>query len=128
MYESHALAAFGAFALLGGCAQQQQQQPPAGGATVAEVDSILVSSVPAAGASVAAPVDQLVLRFSPPARLDEVIVAGPQGSVPMMITPVGEVGNYSLPLPELGAGNYTVRWRATASGKEHQGRFSFAVR
>jgi methionine-rich copper-binding protein CopC len=46
----------------------------------------------------------------------------------MMVTAVGEVEHYALPLSGLGAGSYTVDWRAAAAGQEHQGRFSFTVR
>jgi methionine-rich copper-binding protein CopC len=47
--------------------------------------------------------------------------------MPMMITAVGEVDHYVLPLSELGNGAYTVAWRATSSGLEYQGTFSFRV-
>lgn len=117
-------AAFAALVVLSGCAQPST---PAEGVQVAAANSILAGSTPAAGATVAGPVDQLALRFSPPARLNEVVVSGPEGSMPMMITPVGEVSNYSLPMPGLSPGKYTVRWRATAAGKEYQGSFSFTV-
>ena len=90
--------------------------------------SILVGSTPAAGSIVSAPVDQLDLRFDPPARLGEVIVTGPDGAMPMMVTAVGEVRYYSLPLPSLDAGNYTVAWQANIAGKDHRGSFRFSVR
>jgi len=77
---------------------------------------------------VAAPVNQLVLRFSPPARLAEVAVTGPDGMMPMMITPVEEASSYELPLPDLDPGSYTVEWRATAAGNKYQGSFNFTVR
>ena len=47
--------------------------------------------------------------------------------MPMMITAVGEVTDYSVPLPGLGAGAYTVTWRATAQGKTYDGSFQFRV-
>jgi methionine-rich copper-binding protein CopC len=91
-------------------------------------DSILAWSRPAAGSTVAAPVNELVLRFSPPARLGEVTVTGPEGAMPMMVTAVGEAEHYSLPLSDLGPGSYTVEWMATARGADHRGSFSFEVR
>ena len=89
--------------------------------------SILAWSTPAAGSTVGAPVNELVLHFEPPARLSEVTVAGPEGAMPMMGTAVGEVSHYSLPLPELGPGAYTVAWRATRQGQPFQGSFGFTV-
>ena len=90
--------------------------------------TILASSKPAAGSTVSAPVDELVLHFSPPARLLEVTVAGPDGTMPMMVTAVGEVEHYSLPLAGLGPGRYDVAWRASRGNVEHSGSFEFAVK
>jgi methionine-rich copper-binding protein CopC len=100
--------------------------PPAPAARAA--GSVLEQSAPAAGETVAGPVDDLRLRFARPVRLDEVIVEGPAGSMPMMVHAAGEVRDYSLPLPGLDPGVYTVRWRATAGGREERGTFSFVVR
>lgn len=55
-------------------------------------------------------------------------VTGPEGAMPMMVTAVGEVEHYSLPLSSDAPGAYTVAWRATAKGREYQGRFGFTVR
>lgn len=90
--------------------------------------SILAWSRPAAGASVKAPVNELVFHFSPPARLGEVTVTGPDGAMPMMVTAVGEVEHYSLPVSGLGPGRYSVDWKASARGVDHNGSFSFEVR
>ena len=120
-----AAALFAALAALTACASAPVGGP-AGGAQTGQ--SILAWSSPAAGSIVAAPVNQLVLHFSPPARLMEVTVAGPEGMMPMMVTAVGEVEHYSLPLSGLGPGSYTVDWRASIRGQQHRGRFSFAVR
>ena len=120
---SRALSALFAMALLGACAEI----PPAAPAAVAQ--SILQGSTPADGSTVAGPVDSLELRFSPPARLLELTVTGSDGlSMPMMVTAVGEVARYSLPLSGLEAGAYTVNWRAAAGGTSHSGRFRFTVR
>ena len=89
--------------------------------------SILEMSLPAAGSTAKAPVSDLVLQFNPAARLDEVVVTGPQGAMPMMITSAGEAQHYSIPLPDLENGSYTVTWRATSGGKHHDGTFSFKV-
>lgn len=114
---------------LGGCAVQNgARQDGAAPAAPEGERSILVSSQPAAGSTVSGPVNELILHFNPPARLDEVTVTGPDGTMPMMITAVGETSRYSLPLSGLGAGAHTVNWRATAQAREYRGSFSFTVR
>lgn len=114
------------YVLLAGCAAQSSAGPPPPAAT--QKSSILAASTPAAGSTVAGPVNELKLRFSPPARLDQVTVSGPDGTMPMMVTAVGEVPDYSIPLPGLGAGAYTVNWRAGAQGKTYDGAFQFTVK
>jgi len=109
--------------ILGGCAQPPSPAAPASSSQ----DSILVGSSPAAGSTVEGPINELVLNFDPPARLMEVTVTGPDGTMPTMITPVGEVARYSVPLPGLGPGSYRVDWRASAAGSAHQGSFGFRV-
>lgn len=89
---------------------------------------MLASSTPEAGSVVQAPVEQLSLHFSPAARLDEITVTGPDGVMPMMVHAVGEVTDYSLPLSGMGAGAYTVNWRATAQGIAYSGSFAFTVK
>lgn len=111
--------------LLAGCAQGEG--PAQSSATTSE-SSILVSSIPAAGSTVSAPVNELVLNFDPPARLGEVTVTGPDGVMPTMITAVGEVPRYSVPLSGLGPGDYTVSWSATVNAQAHEGSFGFRVR
>lgn len=97
-------------------------------AGTATAGSILAWSRPAAGSTVNAPVDELVFHFIPPARLGEVTVTGPEGAMPMMVTAVGEVERYSLPLSGLGQGRYSVDWRASARGVDYRGSFGFEVR
>ena len=46
----------------------------------------------------------------------------------MLIHAVGEVDAYSIPLPGLEAGAYTISWRATAQGQPYNGSFSFTVK
>ncbi|HEU4704437.1 MAG TPA: copper resistance CopC family protein [Sphingomicrobium sp.] len=117
-----AIAAMAAIGALGGCAAA----PPA---APAAARSILQGSVPADGSTVSGPVDSLQLQFSPPARLHELVVTGSDGlAMPVMVTAVGEVPAYSIPLPGLGPGAYTVEWRATAAGTEHRGSLRFTVR
>jgi methionine-rich copper-binding protein CopC len=89
--------------------------------------SILQSSRPAAGSAVVGPVDELVLHFDPPARLDEVTVTGHEGTMPMMVHAVGESADYSLPLSGVESGSYRVDWRATVRGREYRGSFEFSV-
>jgi len=111
--------------LLGGCTQTPAAAPQ--GPAVAD-QSILARSNPATNTTVGEPVNQLELWFNPPARLGEVTVTGPDGMMPMMVTAVGDVGHYSLPLPGLGPGKYTVNWKAAAAGTQYQGSFAFTVR
>ena len=95
--------------------------------TEAKSSAMLVDSVPAEGASVRAP-QSLSLTFREPVRLVELIVAGPAGEMPMMVTAAGEQTSYSIPLPELEAGHHEVRWRALSGGGPHEGRLSFTIR
>lgn len=119
---SKALSALAALALLGGCAAA----PPAAPAVTSQ--SILQSSAPADGATVRGPVNSLELRFSPPARLHELTVTGSDGlTMPVMVTAVGEVAYYSIPLSGLGPGAFSVEWRASSAGTEHRGTIRFTV-
>lgn len=111
-------------ALLECCAAHSPSLPVVASPTA----SILASSSPRPGDTLREPVDTLTLHFNPPARLDEVTVTGAAGTMPMMVHSIGEVRDYSLPLPGLAAGAYTVDWRATAAGHEYRGQFSFTVR
>jgi methionine-rich copper-binding protein CopC len=74
------------------------------------------------------PVNDLKLHFSPAAVLSEVTLTGPDGTMPIMVTPIGEVEHYSIPLPGLASGPYTVTWRAASSGRQHEGSFTFSVK
>ena len=91
---------------------------------------LLESSTPADGARLTASPSNLVLNFRTPVRLQEVTVAGSDGqTMPMMITAVGLTRSYSIPLPDLEPGAYSVRWRATDSaGAVQEGRLAFVVR
>ena len=119
----NALSAFAAIALLNGCAATPPVEP------VAAEQSILQSSTPADGSTVAGPVTEIKLRFLRPARLDELKVTGGDGmTMPMMVTAAGEVPSYSIPVSDLETGAYSVQWRATAGGMPHQGTIRFIVR
>jgi methionine-rich copper-binding protein CopC len=102
--------------------------PPTNAAAPEMAGSILAWSRPAAGSTVSAPVNELQFHFTPPARLGEVTVTGPDGAMPMMVTAIGEVEHYSLPLSGLTAGAFTVDWRASRAGREYRGSFGFSVR
>jgi methionine-rich copper-binding protein CopC len=123
----HARLAFLTLTLLPACAEAQRDAANSSVAPLGDARSILVSARPAIDQTVKAPVEELVLQFSPPASLIEVTVTGPEGSMPMMISPVGEAENYSLPLPSLGPGAYKVQWRASSGGAFHAGSFGFTV-
>lgn len=109
------------------CSQAATPSSAGAPAVVPNQVSILVKSSPAAGSIASREVEDLVLHFRPAARLDEVIVSGPQGSMPMMVSSAGETEHYSLPLSGIGPGSYTVSWRATSQGREHRGSFQFKV-
>ena len=113
------------FAPILGCSEQSRSLSAA--ATPAQ-GSILVGSIPAPGGTISAPINSLELHFKPAARLDEITLRGPEGVMPTMVHAIGAVPNYSIPLPELGPGSYTVNWRASAQGQEHRGSFEFTVR
>lgn len=119
--------AFGAacvFLLAMGCAASPSTAP---GTQQVETE-VLARSTPADGATVAAPVNTLLLKFARPVRLIEVTLDGPDGLSPMMITAVAETTEYSIPLPGLSRGSYRVNWRASATGRPHDGAFTFTVR
>lgn len=110
--------------MAGSCAAQ----PVSPATNPQRAESILVSSKPAAGSTVQGPVDALDLHFNPPARLDEITVNGPDGLMPVKVTAVGEVADYSVPLAGLGPGTYAVNWKATSGGRDYQGSFQFTVK
>jgi len=120
-----AIAAAALSILMVACAEAPTAAPQS---SVVAGQSILARSNPTNGSSVAGPVNQIELWFKPPARLGEVTVTGPEGTMPMMVTAVGEVGYYSIPVPGLENGSYTVNWKAMAAGTEYKGDLSFTVR
>lgn len=94
-----------------------------------QAQSILKQSKPADGASATGPVEQIELWFSKPVRLFELTVSGDDGlAMPTMVTSAGPVEHYSVPVSILTQGTYSVRWRATAGERSHEGSFSFTVK
>lgn len=91
--------------------------------------SLLENSIPPDGARLSASPENLVLNFRSPVRLQEVTVLGSDGqSVPMMITAAGSVRSFSIPMPDLEPGSYTVRWRATGdTGSSLEGSLGFVI-
>jgi len=88
-------------------------------APAADAHSILVSSSPAAGASVAASPAEVVLEFNEPVenRFTELAVLGPDGVSHWEAGPVSVVdARVSAPVRPLGpAGTYTIRYRVTSA-------------
>jgi methionine-rich copper-binding protein CopC len=107
----------------------QAAKPNAAATEASAAPSLLANSDPAAGAVVEGPVENLELHFSRPARLREVTITAPDGTLmPMMVTAIGETRHYSLPLTGLSRGRHIVRWKAGRGGQDHEGEFDFEVR
>jgi methionine-rich copper-binding protein CopC len=115
-------------ALVPACAERAVEADPSAPAAAAEAGARLLRSTPADGARLSQSPDALVLSYSRRVRLIEVIVQGSDGSeMPMMVTSAGEAETYSLPLSGLGAGSWTVRWRATSGGEPLSGTIKFTI-
>ena len=102
------------------------------GAPTADAHSVLVSSSPAAGASVAASPAEAVLEFNEPVenRFTELAVLGPDGASHWEAGPVSVVdARVSAPVRPLGpAGAYTIRYRVTsADGHPVSGTIPFRL-
>ncbi|MGW3966138.1 copper resistance CopC family protein [Amycolatopsis sp. NPDC005003] len=89
------------------------------GAPAAAAHSVLVSSSPASGASVAAGPAEAVLEFNEPVenRFTELAVLGPDGTSHWEAGPASVVdARVFAPLHPLGpAGTYTIRYRVTSA-------------
>ena len=102
-------------------------------ATAAEAHAHLVSSTPAAGATVAAPAE-VRLKFSEGVepRFSSIAVAGPAGAAPLaaaVADPADPTALIAKPSAALAAGVYTVTWKAVSVDTHHsQGSFTFTVR
>ena len=92
--------------------------------TAAAAHSALETSVPGDGATVAAPVASLEMRFRAPIRLTRLEVEGPGGAE--RIEPDDPSGAaFAVPV-DLPAGAYTVHWIGLgADGHPMKGSFAF---
>ena len=122
---------------IGACSTQPQRDtsPALGPTSVSNVSivgtspaGLSVTSTPAAGSSVKGPLSQVILDFSAPVALGEVLVSGPDGVMPMMLSPAGVQTHYSVPVPGLGEGFYTVAWKAILDGQPKNGSFAFTIK
>ena len=88
--------------------------------------SALEASVPADGATVAAPVDVLEMRFRAPIRLTRIEIEGPDGAE--RVEPADPSGqDFAIPV-ELPPGAYVLRWIGLgADGHPMKGTVGFAV-
>jgi methionine-rich copper-binding protein CopC len=91
--------------------------------------SLLESASPSDGARLAAPPRNLVLHFRVPVRLQEVTILGSDGqSMPMMINSAGLSRAFSVPMPDLEPGPYTVRWRVLdEAARSQEGSLGFVI-
>jgi methionine-rich copper-binding protein CopC len=117
----------GAFALLGGVLGLLAVL--AGGAP-AQAHSQLVSTEPARGATVTAPIESLRMTFNEPvlARFSAIVVTGPGGAIysTAHLTRVDDVVTQALQPTRSGA--YTVKWRVvSADGHPVGGTWQFHV-
>jgi len=105
---------------------------PASAPTVSIVASgpvdLAVRTSPAAGSTVTGPLNQFLFDFDKPVALGEVLVTGPDGAMPMMLSSAGKQTHFEVPLPGLMAGNYTVAWRASLDGIEKRGSLAFTIK
>jgi methionine-rich copper-binding protein CopC len=89
----------------------------------------LQSSTPADNAEVSQAPKTLTLNFSEAAQLARlVVVGGKEISIPVDKT-AKPSQSFTLPLPELGPGKYTVHWTAVAADDGHitRGSFVFSI-
>ena len=110
--------------LLSGC---DAKPLPASSRAATNNSSPLVSSTPANGAIVKPDLEALVLRFEQAVRLNEVLLIGPGGMMPMMVTAPTEQKEFSIPLSGLEPGSHQVTWRATAGTEMLSGVLRFTV-
>jgi methionine-rich copper-binding protein CopC len=97
--------------------------------SLAHAHAQLSSSMPADQASLQSPPKELMLHFSEAVRLTALTVARdgdrpqPVGSLPVSVTK-----DFSVAVPQLAVGHYTVSWRALA-GDAHvmTGTFTFTI-
>jgi methionine-rich copper-binding protein CopC len=88
----------------------------------------IISSTPSDGAAVSRDLEHLELRYSQPVRLTEVVLLGPSGTMPMMVTAAGEQTSYAIPLSGLEPGAHQLKWSATHGDEALNGIVRFRVR
>lgn len=85
---------------------------------------------PADGAALETPPETITVRFDEPTRVTSFEVTGPDGPVALASEPATEATErvQVAPSETLGAGDYTVEWRALGSdGHPFAGSMSFKV-
>jgi methionine-rich copper-binding protein CopC len=89
----------------------------------------LTSSTPASNAELKTPPTTLNLTFNETARLALVKLSGAGHEVNVPVDKTNAAKTFSLPLPTLAPGSYTVQWSAMAIDDGHvtKGSFSFTV-
>ena len=90
----------------------------------------LLSSSPADKAQLTQPPKTLSLKFSETARLAAVKLTSAGKDFPVTVDKTAKPDqSFSLALPALGPGSYTVQWSAVASDDGHvtKGSFSFSI-
>ncbi|MES2147240.1 MAG: copper resistance CopC family protein [Pseudomonadota bacterium] len=113
---------------IGACSARTAPDPTSAPVVTAAPLDLSVTSTPAAGSVVTGPVNVIALDFSAPVALGEVLVTGPDGKMPMMLSSAGQQRHFEIPLPGLTAGAYRVDWRASRNGIEQAGTFAFTVK
>jgi methionine-rich copper-binding protein CopC len=96
----------------------------------AATESMLASSTPADGATLATAPRTLSLRFVHPVTLQTVAIANAAGA-PVRASfrrPTVPTTGYSIALSPLSSGVYTAKWTATGDGHAMQGALTFTVR
>ncbi len=114
---------------IGACSARTASDPaPNAPVAVTAPLDLSVKSTPATGSVVNGPVNVLALDFSVPVALGEVLVTGPDGKMPMMLSSAGQQRHFEIPLPGLMEGTYRVDWRASLNGTEKAGSVAFTVK
>jgi methionine-rich copper-binding protein CopC len=99
-------------------------------ATIAAAHTPLTGSVPAAKATVPAPVKEIVLEFGGDVRLTAVVLTDAQGGNKRVAAPPAAVAKkFTVAVEEdLKAGAYTVNWRAVGADTHVvSGDFRFTI-
>lgn len=99
-------------------------------ASIAAAHTPLTASVPAAKATVPAPVKEIVLEFGGDVRLTAVVLTDEQGGTKKVAAPPAAVAKrFAVAVEEdLKAGAYTVNWRAVGADTHViSGDFRFTI-